>query len=60
MPKPDSINGRRPDLIAQKGKEQVILEVETKDTVDKDTKQREQFQDYADKHKNTKFRTKIV
>lgn len=58
--KPKTIKERRPDLIAKKKKETVILEVETKETMETDKKQREMFKKYADSHKNVRFRTKMV
>jgi hypothetical protein len=58
--KPNSINGRRPDVIATKGKREIIVEVETKDSIGKDKGQQQTFQTYADKHNNTRFRTKVV
>jgi len=57
---PESINGRRPDVIAKKGNETIIVEVETKDSVEADKAQQKVFENYADSHKNVKFRTKIV
>lgn len=59
--KPDTINGRRPDVIAKKrGEQTVIVEVETKDSLEADTAQREKFQAYADAHDNVRFRNKTV
>ena len=55
---PDTINKRRPDVIAKKGKETVVVEVETNDSIKTDQKQIETFKEYADDHKNTKFRLK--
>jgi hypothetical protein len=56
--KPKTINGRRPDLIAKKGKKEIIVEVETSDSINKDIKQRQEFKDYANKSKNRRFWTK--
>ena len=58
--KPETINNRRPDVIAKKGVDEVILEVETKDSVGKDKAQQKAFEDYADAHKNARFRKKII
>ena len=60
MEQPESINRRRPDLIAKKGREEIILEVETKNTIDSDKSQHQAFKKYADKSKNRKFRIKKV
>ena len=59
-PRPPTIDGRRPDLVATNGKETVIEEVETGDSFEKDKDQRETFKDYADTHNNTRFWTKKV
>lgn len=58
--KPKSINGCIPDAIIKKGKKEIILEVETKKTLNSDEKQRNKFQNYASRSKNRKFRTKVV
>lgn len=57
---PGSFNGRRPDLAAKKGTDQVLLEVELPGSVQSDRAQRDALQQYADAHKNTRFRTKVV
>ena len=57
---PKSINRRRPDVVAKKGRKTIIVEVETKDSIDADKAQQKVFKNYADSHKNVKFRTKIV
>jgi hypothetical protein len=59
-PKPPTIDRRRPDLIATKGPETVIEEVETRESFEKDKDQRETFKEYAEAHKNTRFWTKKV
>jgi len=59
-PKPKTIGGRRPDLIATKGRETVIIEHETLDSLQKDEDQRETFKDYADTHNGVRFRTRVV
>ena len=48
---------RRPDIVATREGLTKIIEVETADSYDKDRRQREVFRDYADRHKNTSFRT---
>lgn len=58
--KPTTIDGRRPDVIARNNQETVIVEVETKDTVEKDKAQRQTFREYAEEHKNVRFRQKTV
>jgi len=57
---PTTINGRRPDIIAKKKGKTVIVEVETIDSLKKDQNQRQVFKRYTEKHKNTRFWTKIV
>lgn len=39
--RPDPIRGRRPDLIAQKGREKKVVEVETPSTLEADRAQQE-------------------
>jgi hypothetical protein len=58
--KPKSIGGFVPDLIAKKGKKEIILEVETKDTVDLDKDQQKVFKDYSNRGKGRIFRKKTV
>lgn len=58
--KPKTIQGKRPDLIASKKGEKVILEIETLDSFAKDKKQRTVFKEYADGRKKTRFWTKIA
>jgi hypothetical protein len=56
--KPTSFGGMRPDVIGRKGKERVIYEVETKDSVDsaRDQQQQEEFKVVADRNTKTTFR----
>ena len=56
-PRPSTIGGRRPDVVATKGGAKRIIEVETEDTYDRDRGQRRAFRDYADRHENTSFHT---
>ncbi len=58
--KPKSINKKRPDLIAKKGKREIIVEVETPSSYKKDAPQRKVFKKYASKSPNRKFRTKKI
>jgi hypothetical protein len=57
---PETKEGRRPDMIAQKDGKEIIVEVETRDSIKTDQAQQRAFENYAAKHKNTKFRTKIA
>ena len=57
---PSTINGRRPDVVAKKAGRMVIVEVETRDSLIKDKSQQKVFQNYAEKHKNVRFLTKIA
>ena len=57
---PKTLEGRRPDVIATGNGEKVIVEVETRDSLDTDKSQRETFKEYADSHKNIRFWTKTV
>ena len=59
---PGTIGGLRPDIVATKGSEKIIEEVETRDSVDSawDQKQAEAFQAAADRSKTTRFVRKIV
>ena len=50
-------NGRRPDIMATRGKVRKIEEVETKGSHHKDRGQRRVFRNYASRRKNTSFRT---
>jgi hypothetical protein len=59
-PKPKAIDGRRPDLIATKGHETVIVEHETLESLPKDKDQRKTFKDYAETHEGVRFRTRVV
>lgn len=58
--RPNTISKKRPDLIAKNGKEIVILEVETEETVEKDRKQQNVFQQYALRNQRVRFRRKIA
>jgi len=59
--KPKLIGGRRPDMIAKKGKREIILEVERKGPSGiHEERQRRAFQDYADRKGNREFRKKTV
>lgn len=57
---PKTLNGRRPDVIAQKGKKEVVLEVETPSSDKSDRAQHRAFKKYADANKNARFRKKVT
>lgn len=59
---PETIGGVRPDVIAKKGRERKIVEVETPESVDaaRDKKQQQAFQAAADRSKNTTFTRKVT
>ncbi len=60
--KPDTIGGLRPDVIARKGVERKIVEVETSESrnTPRDLKQQRAFRQAANRSKNTTFRRVIV
>jgi hypothetical protein len=58
--KPKEIEGFIPDLIAKKGKKEIILEVETKDTAKLDTEQQKAFKKYSKREEEITFRKKIL
>jgi hypothetical protein len=58
--KPKKIGGFIPDLIAKRGKEEVIKEIETGDTNEKDKEQQLAFKEYAERRKLREFKKKIV
>jgi len=58
--RPKKINGFIPDLIARKGKKEIIKEIETKDTNQKDKKQHEAFKKYAEKKIGRKFKKRVI
>ena len=58
--KPKKIGGFIPDLIAKKGKEEIVLEVETKDTNISDADQQKAFKKYSEKKEGRIFRKKII
>ncbi len=58
--KPKKIGGFIPDLIAKKGKKEIILEVETKNTDKSDAEQQEAFKEYSKRGKEKTFRKKIL
>jgi len=58
--KPKKIGGFIPDLIAKKGKREIILEVEPKNTNKSDTDQQKAFKKYSKREKERTFRKKIL
>ena len=62
FPKPDTISGYRPDVVATKGKERKIIEVETPDSVGsaRDIKQQQAFRQAANRSSNTTFTKKVT
>ena len=61
-PKPGTVGGVRPDVVARKGTERKIVEVETPESKDsaRDRKQQREFRAAAKRSKNTTFRRVIV
>ena len=62
FPQPLTISHVRPDVVAKKRKEKIIVEVETNESVDsaRDQKQQEKFEAAAARSKNTKFVRKVI
>ena len=58
--KPKKIGGFIPDLIAKKGEKEIVKEIETKDTNEKDKKQQEAFKEYTSRKRSREFKKKIV
>lgn len=62
FPRPDTVGGYRPDVDARKGRQRVIGEVETTDSVDsaRDQKQQAAFRAAAKRSKNTTFTRRVT
>lgn len=62
FPQPGTIGGYRPDVLAKKGREQKIVEVETVESVDsaRDVKQQRAFRQAAKRAANTTFRREVT
>jgi hypothetical protein len=62
FPRPETIRGYRPDVVASKGTERRIVEVETPDSLDtaRDLAQQKAFRETADRSKNTVFRRTVT
>ncbi|HJX34491.1 MAG TPA: hypothetical protein VJ373_04875 [Desulfatiglandales bacterium] len=60
--KPSTFGGLRPDVVAGKGAQRKIYEVETKDSVDttRNEKQKIEFRNVADRSKSTTFKRVII
>ncbi len=60
--RPDTLGGYRPDVVAIKGRERKIVEVETPESVDsaRDLKQQQAFTKAAKRSVQTTFTRKIV
>jgi len=60
--KPLTVGGFRPDIIAKKGGQETIVEVETPDSVDsaRDVKQQSAFQEWASQDPKQHFKRKIT
>ena len=58
--KPKKIGGFIPDLIAKRGKKEVILEYETENTNELDKDQQKAFKEYSKKGKGRIFKKKII
>ena len=58
--KPKKIKGYIPDWIAKKGKKEIIGEVETKDTNQKDKDQQKAFKEYAKEKRTVEFKKRII
>ena len=56
--KPSTLNGSRPDIDARKGGKRRIIEVETKDSRNKDKQQQRNLRSYARSRKDTQFMTR--
>jgi len=62
FPKPETIGGYRPDIIATKGKQRRIIEVETVESKNtaRDKGQQSAFRHVANRSENTTFRRVIA
>lgn len=62
FPQPNTLDGFRPDIIAKKGTQRKIIEIETPDSKDsaRDKSQQKAFRKAADRSKDTTFRRTIA
>jgi len=58
--RPKTIGGYRPDLIAKKGRREIVKEIETKNSNKSDVGQHEAFKKYAEGKKGREFRKRII
>lgn len=60
--KPETIGGYRPDVVAKKGRQRKIVEVETPESVDsaRDVGQQQAFRRAAQRSANTSFRREVT
>ena len=57
---PSTINHKRPDVMARKGKKVRVVEVETPGTYARDKGQRNAFRSWASRSSNRRFRTRMA
>ena len=59
---PGTIGGYRPDVVAKKGRQRKIVEVETEDSADsaRDQQQQQAFRNAAKRSQDTTFKRRIV
>lgn len=57
---PSTIGGRIPDVVATKGSNKIVVEVETPASMKADKAQRNVFRKYANARKNVSFRTRVA
>jgi len=60
LEKTKKIGGFVPDLIAKKGNGEIIKEIETKDTNERDKEQQEAFKKYAERKRTRRFSKKVI
>jgi hypothetical protein len=62
FPRPKTIGGVRPDVVAEKGNERKIIEVETPESADsaRDQRQQRAFRAAANRSKKTTFTRKVT
>jgi len=57
---PRTLYGKRPDVIATKGKKMRVVEVETRSSLNKDIAQRNAFRRFVAHSRKGRFRTSVV
>lgn len=58
--KPKKIKKFIPDLIVRKGKKEIVIEIETQDSNEKDKEQQQVFREYAEKSNSRTFKKKVI